>query len=46
MVYPFLAVFTLLIGDATGSFCLGHVLEQKGMIAFFDTQNIAHVMLM
>ena len=41
MVHTLLAVWTLVIGHATGSFRLSYVLEQKGMIPFFDTQNIA-----
>ena len=36
MVNPLLALFTLLIGHATRLLSLGHMLEQKGMIAFFD----------
>ena len=33
-----------LIGHAPGSFSLGHLLEQKRVITFFDAQNIPHVM--
>jgi hypothetical protein len=45
MVNPLLAVLTVIIGDATRLFSLGHLLEQKGMITLFDTQNIMHIML-
>src|SRR5690349_13793713 len=46
MMQTLLSVMTVIIGHATGAFRFGHVLEQKGMIAFFDPQNIAHIMLM
>src|SRR5262245_8945858 len=39
------SVMTVIIGHATGAFRFGHLLEQKGMIAFFDPQHIAHVIL-
>ena len=44
MVHPLGAVLTVIRGDATRLFSLGHLREQKSMIPLFDTQNIAHVM--
>jgi hypothetical protein len=45
MVSARCSVLTLIIRDPTRVFRFGHVLEQKGMIAFFDAENIPHVML-
>src|SRR5262245_9596117 len=45
MVAPRSAVVTLIIGDPTGVLRFGHLREQKGMIAFFDAENIPHVLL-
>jgi hypothetical protein len=46
MDHPGGAVMSFIIGDASSMLRCLHLLDQKGMVAFFDTQNVVKIVVL